>query len=108
MISIEISLDNNSRVYAIDCHGHAEMAGDGEYDLVCASVSIIVQSAYLGIKEHLHRKVNFHRASGDFQMMLQDEPDELTETIFRTMILGVENVALQYPGVVRITKVGGE
>jgi uncharacterized protein YsxB (DUF464 family) len=41
-------------------------------------------------------------------MMLQDEPDELTETIFRTMILGVENVALQYPGVVRITKVGGE
>jgi hypothetical protein len=108
VISIEISRDNNSRVYAIDCQGHAEMAGEGEYDLVCASISIIVQSAYLGLKEHLHRKVAYHRASGDFQVMLQDEADDLTEAIFGTVVLGVENVAGQYPGVVRITKVGGE
>ena len=108
MISIEISRDNNSRVYAVDCRGHAEMAGEGEYDLVCASVSIVVQSAYLGIKEHLHRNVVFYRASGDFQFMLQDVADDFTEAVFATMVLGVKNVAVQYPGVIRITEVGGE
>jgi len=84
------------------------MAGEGEYDLVCASVSVLVQSAYLGIKEHLHCDVVFHRASGDFQVMLQDEANELTEAIFGTMLLGLENIAVQYPGVVCVTTVGGE
>lgn len=108
MIEVVISKDNNSRVYAVDCHGHANMAGSGEYDLVCASVSMVVQSAYLGLKEHLHREVAFSRASGDFQMMLQDEADDLTEAVFSTVVLGLKNVAWQYPGVIQISEVGGE
>ena len=108
MITVEISRDNDSRVYAVDCHGHAEMAAADEYDLVCASVSAIVQTAYLGLKEHLHREVDFHRASGDFQILLRDKADSLTDAIFETMALGVRNVALQYPDVIRISEVGGE
>lgn len=108
MIQVEISRDNNSRVYAVDCRGHAEMAGKGEYDLVCASASMVVQSAYLGLKEHLHREVAFSRASGDFQILLQDEADDLTEAVFSTVVLGLKNVAWQYPGAIRISEVGGE
>ena len=108
MIELKVSRDNNSRVCAVHCHGHAEMAGEAEYDLVCASVSITVQSVYLAIKEHLHRDVVYQRASGDFQIKLQDEADDLTEAVFATMVLGMKNIAMQYPGVVRITEVGGE
>lgn len=107
MIRVEIQRDKDARIYKVSCEGHAETADYGQ-DIVCAAVSMAVQCAYLGLEEHLHRRVEMKSASGDFQMELQDRRDDLSEAILATLVLGVKNIAIGYPKAVEVLEVGGE
>ena len=79
------------------------LCGAASEDIVCAGVSSLTDSAYLGITEYLHRKVRSIDSSGKLQLMLEDRPDERTEAILETMLLGLTAIAEAYPRAVRIT-----
>lgn len=99
MIKIEIFRTEDGKISGYAVQGH-----NGEYgrDIVCAGVSSVAQTALLGIGEHLHRDVDFQVASGDLRMKLKSEPDDLTEAILETMLLGFTEIAKVSPKAVRI------
>ncbi len=85
--------------------GHSGTAVKGK-DIVCAGISVLAQSAIVGLSEHLHREIDYSiDPSGDLQVKLIGDPDELTEAIFETVRLGFAGVAEASPGAVRIKEI---
>ncbi len=103
MISVEIFKEADGRISGFDVTGHSGMAAHGQ-DIVCAGVSSLTQAALLGVGEYLHREVEYSAASGKLCMKLKGTPDELTESILRTMLLGLREIAKLAPQAVRITE----
>ena len=99
MIKIEIFRNQGGKVSGFKVQGH-----HGEYgtDIVCAGVSSLAQTALLGIGRHLHREVDYKVASGDLYMKLRSEPDDLTEAVLETMLLGLTEIARISPEAVHI------
>lgn len=94
MVKIKISRNLDGMVTGFHVAGHANAATHGK-DIVCAAVSALTQTALLGIGKYLNREVDFTIASGKLDVNLLTEPDELTNAIFETMILGlveIENI----------------
>jgi uncharacterized protein len=103
MIKIKIFRQNDGKVSGFSVNGHSGTAEHGE-DIVCAAVSSLAQTALLGVGKHLHRQLDYKVASGDLYMKLKDEPDDLTEAILETMILGLLEIENINPQGVRITE----
>lgn len=102
MIYIEILKNLDGKISSYRVHGHSGTAKRGE-DIVCAGISALAQTALLGIGKHLHRKMDFYvDPSGDLQMRLEGEPDDLTEAILETMRLGFAEIEKANPNAVRI------
>lgn len=100
MIKIQIMRDIRKAITGFRVAGHANTAPHGE-DIVCAGVSALTQSAILGLSRYLGRQVNFEVASGKLIVELS-EADELTGAILETMLLGLQEIANNYPNSVRI------
>lgn len=103
MIKVKIFCQPDGRITGFDVSGHSGTAAAGE-DIVCAGVSSLTDTAFLGITEYLHREVSYDAASGKLRMELKDSPDEQTESILQTMLLGLSAIAETYPKAVRILK----
>ncbi len=103
MIRIEI-IRSNGWITAFRVHGHSGTAPKGQ-DIVCAGISALAQTALLGLSEHLHRQLSYDiQPGGDLRMKLRGEPDDLTEAILETMLLGLTEIQRQYPEAVQITE----
>ena len=102
MIKVKIFFQPDGRISGFDVSGHSGTAAEGE-DIVCAGVSSLTDTAFLGITEYLHREVSYD-ASGKLRMELKGSPDEQTESILQTMLLGLSAIAEAYPKAVRILK----
>lgn len=103
MIKVKIFFQPDGRISGFDVFGHSGTAAEGE-DIVCAGVSSLTDTAFLGITEYLHREVSYDAASGKLRMELKGSPDEQTESILQTMLLGLSAIAEAYPKAVRILK----
>ncbi|MBR1421555.1 MAG: ribosomal-processing cysteine protease Prp [Selenomonadaceae bacterium] len=104
MINIKISLQK-SKIVGFEISGHANTAPRGQ-DIVCAGVSSISQTALMGIGAYLKRDVDYEQAPPDrggfLSMKLNSNPDDLTEAILRTMILGLKEIERLYPKIIKI------
>ena len=96
MIKAELFEGAGGRLAGFRVSGHSGTAARGE-DIVCAGVSAIVQSAALGIMEHLCRPVDVEDADGVLAVRLRDDPDELTEAVIQAMLLGLREIEKLYP-----------
>lgn len=106
MIRAEIYSDGG-RINGFAILGHSGTAPRGQ-DIYCAGVSSLSQSAYLALAKHLKRRVQFEQASGDFKVRLEDEPDELTEAVFQTMLLGLIEIEKLRPDALQVIRVAEE
>ena len=107
MIEVEIYEEKDGRISAFSVHGHSGFAPKGR-DIVCAGISALAQTALLGLGRHLHRELDYHiDPSGDLHMELKDAPDDFTETILRTMRMGIEEIEKLYPDAVRTRVLNG-
>ena len=88
--------------FSVTGHSGQEKRG---YDIVCAGVSALTQTALLGIGEHLHREVDFDMSSGKLEVKLKSAPDDLTEAIFKTMHLGLREIEKINPEAVKIEEI---
>ena len=105
MITVEIFTQEDGKITGFSAQGHSGTAPHGE-DIVCAGVSSLTDSAFLGITEYLHRNVISKDSSGKLQMMLEERPDERTEAILETMLLGLMEISKAYPKALRIKQYG--
>lgn len=102
MISIDIRRNSENAVERITVSGHAHFAPHGQ-DIVCAGVSSLVQAAIMGLERHLKREINLCQTKNELTVELIEKPDELTQAIWETMLLGLGEIARLYPKSVRIT-----
>lgn len=103
MIEVRIH-QKEKQIYAFQMDGHAQMGNHGE-DLVCAAVSGIAQTALMGLIHYLKTEVEFEHEAGKLHATILSGTDLQTEAILRTMLLGIEEIAKEYPKAVKILKI---
>ena len=103
MIEIRIFSQADGKISGFSVTGHSGTAERGQ-DIVCAGVSSLTQTALLGIMEYLHREVDYDIASGKLTVRLKSAPDDLTEAIMQSMLLGLMEIQKLSPEAVRISR----
>ena len=101
MIRVRIERDSTGRIQGFEAKGHAG-AGPRGNDIVCAAVSVLTDSVFLGLDRHLKRELEWDADSGDISVRLKEAPDELTEAILATLVLGLTEIQKIYPDKLRI------
>lgn len=101
MITIDVKQDEQKQIIGYSVQGHAGYAQAGQ-DIVCAAVSALAMASLNGLEEHLHHEVQYSIADGHIDCALLQAPDSLTQAILVTMVMGMENIAQQYPKRVRV------
>ena len=101
MIRVRIERDSTGRIQGFEAKGHAG-AGPRGNDIVCAAVSVLTDSVFLGLDRHLKREMEWDADSGDISVRLKEAPDELTEAILATLVLGLTEIQKLYPDRLRI------
>ena len=103
MITITINRTNNE-ITGFTVDGHAKFKPHGE-DIVCAAVSVLTQTALLGLGQYIVGIDYEIEASGHLECKLPglNEVDGIrAEAILETMVLGLKNIEKNYPGYVEI------
>ncbi len=101
MITVRFFYGAEDRISGFSAAGHSGTAPSGE-DIVCAGVSSLTDSVFLGLTEYLHRNVDYDAASGKLKLQLREAPDERTEAIFQTMFLGMREISRAYPKALKL------
>lgn len=102
MIRAEI-YSNGELITGFAILGHSGTAPKGS-DIFCAGVSALSQSAYLCLAKHLKCEVEFTHASGNLRVRLKEAPNELTEAVFQTMLLGLIEIEKLNPKALKVIR----
>lgn len=105
MIKVKIFRNSIGKISGFKVTGHANTAPHGQ-DIVCAGVSALTQTAILGIAKHLQRKITYDVKNGNLELNLLGNPDELTDAIFETMLLGLVEIEKINPKNIKISEHG--
>lgn len=103
MIRIKNFRNSENLIIGFEVDGHANTAPHGQ-DIVCAAVSALTQTAVLGLERYLQRSFELEIASGKLKVMLVDLPDQRTDAILETMMLGLTEIEKINPQFVRISE----
>ncbi|MCQ2373980.1 MAG: ribosomal-processing cysteine protease Prp [Phascolarctobacterium sp.] len=109
MIKVEVKQNEQGMIIGYKVSGHAGYAEEGE-DIICSAISALTQAPLMGLERHLKLKPVYtvDQKTGILEVALNSAPNDLTEAILRTMLLGVASIANQCPKYVRIKNIGGE
>lgn len=95
MVKIKIYSNQQGQVTACELTGHADAGAKG-HDIVCAGISALTQTALLGLAKHLKVKLTYEVKEGFLSFCLQEQPNDLTEAVLQTMIIGLSEIAKGY------------
>jgi hypothetical protein len=103
VVTVRIRKDSRSRLSSFLATGHAGWAQSGR-DLACAAVSVILQSAWLGLSEVARVKLAGTRRSGRVALAWPAESRSRphVRAIVETAALSIEYLALQYPDSIKV------
>ena len=101
MIKAEI-FKHNGKISGFSISGHSDAAPIGK-DIYCAGVSTLSQSAYICIVNHLKRDIEGDMGDGKLSLMLKTPPDELTEAVFQTMLIGLKEIEKLVPKFLKVS-----
>jgi uncharacterized protein YsxB (DUF464 family) len=103
MVTVVVRRDAAGRLASLRADGHADWAsprgGDGEYDLVCAAVSAILQAAWLGLTDVAGIAVSADRSGGRLRLNWAADARDLpaVAAIAGTAERAIEALAVQFP-----------
>lgn len=105
MIRINILRDKRAIVgFAITGHSGFQVHGS---DIVCAAVSALSQTAVLALEQVVHISPDWIRDEGllkcNLPVGLESEKFEAGQVVLKTILLGIENIAEQYPEHVKVS-----
>lgn len=110
MIVAEIYKQGDGKIIGFSVDGHANTAKRG-FDIYCAGASMMSQSTFLCLRDHLNREFDWDAAHGRLMLRLKDAPDDLTEVAFQTMLIGMRELEKLAPQIVKVKEklfLGGE
>ncbi len=104
MTNIILYAKKDGTIFGLQSKGHAGFGMRGT-DVVCASVSILVINTINSIQkltsDKCNEKVNSRKATIDFEIDGDVSPQ--SALLFKSLKLGLEGIAAEYPGNVKIT-----
>ena len=103
MIKAEIFTQADGKMIGFSINGHANTAPRG-YDIYCAGVSSLSQSAFLCVRDYLKRDFDADFSGGRLFMKLKGSADDLTEAVFQTMLIGLLEIEKIAPQIVKVKK----
>ncbi|MBM3460790.1 MAG: ribosomal-processing cysteine protease Prp [Armatimonadetes bacterium] len=106
MIRVTVRRDPLGRIAAFEARGHAAYDEEG-FDIVCAAVSALLQTALLGLERCALAAPTYRVARGDLRCTLPPESREgdvgrLCAVLLDSMLLGLREIQALHPGYVRI------
>ncbi len=105
MLEVSFVLNREERIQSFAVSGHSQYAEHGK-DIVCAAVSVLAQSAVIGLEEYVGIRPRVTRQSGGFSCLLPQKMTDrqviMSEAILRTCYLGMLAVQENYAGYVKI------
>ena len=99
MTDIIFTQNADHKITGFVSKGHAGFARKGK-DIVCAAISVLTINAINAIEEIAKAEADVVQdgKEGLIKLRLLSEPDEKTETILRSLILGLKGVSADYGG----------
>ncbi|NMB11604.1 MAG: ribosomal-processing cysteine protease Prp [Firmicutes bacterium] len=106
MVKVEFYTDAAGRIYKFAAEGHSGFAPHGE-DIVCAAVSVLLQTAVLGLQEVAGIKPQVVVGDGHLVCHLSAEEtgNAAVHTILQTMLLGLQAIQAEYGGYVSVKQI---
>lgn len=103
MVTIRVRTDSRTRLSSFLATGHAGWAQSGT-DVVCAAVSTILQTAWLGLSEVARVQVEGSRRSSRLELRWPADSRSRpgVRAIVETAARALEALAVQYPGNIRV------
>lgn len=104
MIVVMLFLDEQS-ILGFSVRGHSDFSSRGS-DIVCAAISVLSQTAVLALTEVAGTDPLYEKKDGLLECRVSQDIDpqklQTCQVIFKTMLLGIENIAEQYPDFVQV------
>lgn len=103
MVEVRIRRDSRSRLSSFSASGHAGWADPGT-DVVCAAVSTLLQSAWVGLRDVSRVKPSARRGKGSFVLRWPREvrSDRGVRAIVETAARSLEYLAKAHPEHVKV------
>ncbi|NLY30579.1 MAG: ribosomal-processing cysteine protease Prp [Firmicutes bacterium] len=97
MVRIEVYTDTAGRIHGFAAKGHSGFAPHGQ-DIVCAAVSVLLQTAVLGLKEVADIIPQAEVADGYLECYLAPDQAEQpkVEAVLQTMLVGLKAIEEEY------------
>ena len=102
MIEAEIFKQPDGKIFGFAVEGHANTAPYGQ-DIYCAGVSTITQSAFLCLRDYLKRDFDADFDHGKLVVILKTPADELTEAVFQTVLIGLQEIEKIGPQILKLS-----
>ena len=100
-------LYESGRISGFEAEGHTGYA-DRDYDIVCAGVSALTQTAYLGIADIVGADVDIYQGDGVLRLKLaeglSESQREKAELILGTMVAGLRSIEENYSDYLKLIK----
>lgn len=100
MVTVTIRRNAAGEIVAFRGDGHAGHAPRGS-DVVCAAVSVLLQTVVLGLTERIGLPVGLSIEGGVLDCRLPPSPDESrmrqAQVLLDTMVLGLRGIVESYP-----------
>lgn len=87
----------------IEINGHAEYAPKG-YDIICASVSVLVQNFIQSIETLTHDTITYDMKPGAVHIHFKANLSDSAQVLKDSFILGIQSISDEYPSHVQMTK----
>jgi len=102
---VKITFHKKKHIYGFEADGHANFDIEGK-DIVCAAVSILLQSSFLGLTKILHLKNKNKIKKGHISFFLLEglnpQDIEKSQIILKTLFESLKHLAKQYPKHIKI------
>lgn len=109
MVTVQVRQANDGAITELKVSGHAGYAEHGS-DIVCAAVTALVGTALIGIEQVAAHPFEGKASSGRAYCKLKPggtvESAAKAQVILRTTVLGLQDIARDYPKYVRVTEGG--
>ncbi len=99
MIRVSVQRNEQNRPVSVEIRGHALFAGHGR-DIVCAAVSMLVQTVIFALEDLLELKPSVRMTEGYLLLSpperLEQDKEEKYYLLVETMLLGLQETARAY------------
>lgn len=101
MVRIDVFRDRHGNWTGFRSKGHADASGDGEYDLVCAAISMHLQTIEYSLEKKI-RLINKQKSDGWLEIRFDGEEGAKVKGIEEVFLNGLEILEQNYRKSVKV------